>query len=501
MDAQNAYAWLLSRSKAIAQMDSMRSLLHWDQRTTMPPKGHAHRAAQTAFLVKLIHARMVEPETGDRLAIVEASSMVNDPLSAEAVNIREWRRSFDRASKIPERLAVELAQAASEGETVWEAARAANDWPAFKPCLKKIIDLKREEADLLGIGEEPYDALLDDYEPGETTRSLEPIFSELRDSLAIILGRIEKSSGRPDGSIAHRHFPLVSQEIFAGEVLRQLGYDLEAGRLDVSAHPFTVGIGPGDVRITTRYDERFFSMAFFGTVHEAGHALYDMGLPPEHWGTPRGQAVSLGIHESQSRTWENLVCRSRGFWIYFYPEARKHFSALSDVSVDTFLASINNVQPSLIRTEADEATYNLHVLLRFELEIALFRREISVDDLPEAWNEKMQKYLGQAPPDYARGVMQDIHWSGGAFGYFPTYTLGNMYAAQFFAQAQRDVGNLEELFSRGDFSTFLNWLRENIHCRGSQYLPRELVRAVTGEDLNPGYLTSYIKQKYDAIYG
>jgi carboxypeptidase Taq len=244
---------------------------------------------------------------------------------------------------------VELAHAASEGETVWHAARRANDWNSFRPCLERIISLKKEEAGLLEIGEEAYDALLDDYEPGETTRGLESLFSELLQSLVDLLGRIEQSPGRPDSSILHRHFPRSEQESFARTVVGRLGYDFKAGRLDVSAHPFTVGVGPGDTRITTRYDEHFFGMAFFGTVHEAGHAMYDQGLLSEHWGTPMGEAVSLGIHESQSRMWENLICRSLPFWKYFYPQAQKHFPDLIDVPLDAFYFAVNNVSPSLIR--------------------------------------------------------------------------------------------------------------------------------------------------------
>jgi carboxypeptidase Taq len=271
--------------------------------------------------------------------------------------------------------------------------------------------------------------------------------------------------------------------------------------MDATAHPFTVGIGPGDVRITTRYDEGYFSMAFFGAVHETGHALYDQGLPVVHWGTPMSEAASLGIHESQSRLWENLVGRSRGFWSHFYPSARDCFPVLADVPLNAFHFAINQVSPSLIRTEADEVTYNLHIMVRFELELELIGGRMEARDLPEAWNEKMQAYLGLQPPDYASGVMQDIHWSEGAMGYFPTYTLGNLYAAQFFARARRDLGDLEAAFSRGELAPLLQWLREKIHAQGKRYRPRELLKAVTGEDLNPGYLVSYLEDKFRELYG
>jgi len=295
-------------------------------------------------------------------------------------------------------------------------------------------------------------------------------------------------------------FPIADQESFAKAVAIRIGYDMDAGRLDVSAHPFTTGIGPGDVRITTRYKESSFSEAFFSVIHEAGHALYHQGLPLEHWGTPFCRPVSLGINESQSRMWENMVARSSAFWRRFYPEARAKFSALHDVPFESFLLSVNEVTPSLIRTEADEVTYNLHVLLRFELEVALVRGDLQVDDLPAVWNEKMRAYLGLTPPDYSSGVMQDVHWSSGSIGYFPTYTLGNLSAAQFFAKANEQITDLEYQISRGDFSELLGWLRRNIHSQGSRYLPRDLIRHVTGEDLDSKYLIDYLNRKYTKIY-
>lgn len=501
MKSQEAYEWLVSRSREIAYLDSMGSLLGWDQRTNIPPRGHAHRAAQFASLAGLLHSMMTDPKIGEMLFVVEQSDLVRDRLSAEAVNVREWRRTFDRTTKIPQRLAVELARAAAEGETAWEAAKPRNDWNGFKPYLERLVALKREEASILAQGPELYDALLDDYEPGEKTRSLEPIFQRLREALVELLDRIGDSARRPSSAAVHGHFPVQAQEAFARDVVARLGYDLEAGRIDATAHPFTVGIGPGDVRITTRYDENAFSMAFFGAIHEAGHAMYNQGLLSEHWGTPLGQSISLGIHESQSRTWENLVCRSLSFWEYYYPEARKYFPALEDISLDTFHFAINDVHRSLIRTESDEVTYNLHVLLRFELELALLRGDLEVNGLPDIWSRKMKAYLGIVPPDHARGVMQDIHWSGGAIGYFPTYTLGNLYAAQFFAQARKDLGDLDALFSRGDFSPFLGWLRTRIHAQGSRYLPRDLARTITGEDLSAEYLIDYLNVKFGALYG
>jgi carboxypeptidase Taq len=496
----DAYEWLVDDSRECSYFDSVRSLLEWDQRTFLPVKGQRHRADQLAVLAKLLHARRTNLKVGDHLAIVEGSDLVSNPLSAAAVNVREWRRAYDKMVKIPERLAVELTRAASEGQDGWQQARSANDWDGFKPFLERIVRLKIEEADHLGYPQEPYDALLDAYEPGETAQTIEPVLSGLREPLVELLHRIVESGRKPDPSLEHARFPLSGQQAFARRILERLGYDFSAGRLDTTAHPFTVGIGPGDVRITTRYDEALFGKGFFGAVHEAGHALYDMGLPKEHWGTPVGDSVSLGIHESQSRLWENMVCRSRGFWEHFYPDAQRHFLALARVPMETFHRAVNEVRPSLIRTEADEVTYNLHILLRFELERDLLRGTLAVNDLPGAWSEKMEAALGVRPPNHASGVLQDIHWSSGAIGYFPTYTLGNICAAQFYATAERDLGNLQDLFRKGELAPLLGWLRERIHAEGSRHRPRDLVRNVTGEDPNPGRFIEYLNQKFSGLY-
>jgi carboxypeptidase Taq len=300
--------------------------------------------------------------------------------------------------------------------------------------------------------------------------------------------------------VVRRHFPVDGQERLARLAAQSLGYDFAGGRLDQTAHPFSVDIGPGDVRITTRFDERRFSQAFFGTLHETGHALYDQGLPPDHWGAPRGDAVSLGIHESQSRLWENLVGRSLGFWRFFYPQAQATFAALQDVPLEVFHFAVNEVRPSLIRTEADEVTYNLHILLRFELERALMNGDLAVEDLPGAFNDKMRAYLGLTPPGPGQGVMQDVHWSAGLFGYFPTYTLGNLYAAQFFSRAAAELGRLEEGFAVGDFAPLLTWLQEKIHSQGHRLWARPLVREVTGEEVTLQFLVHYLRRKFGALY-
>ncbi len=501
MTPEAAYRWLAEHSRETAYLKSVSHLLGWDQRTYIPPRGHPHRHNQFAMLAKWIHARITDPRVGEALARVEGSELVQDPGAVAAVNVREWRRDYDRATKIPQDLAVALAKATAEGETAWERTRPDNDWETFKPFLVTVVALKREKAQALGYAAEPYDALLDGYEPGETAGGLAPLLDELREALIRILDAVQASPRRPQSEVVRRQFPVADQERFARLAAESLGYDFAGGRLDRTAHPFSVDIGPGDVRITTRFDEHNFRQAFFGTLHETGHALYDQGLPPDHWGTPRGDTVSLGIHESQSRLWENFVGRSLSFWRFFYPRAQQIFPALDGLPLEVFHFAINDVKSSLIRTEADEVTYNLHILLRFELERALMNGDLQVEDLPGAWNDKMRAFLGLTPPGPGQGVMQDIHWSAGLFGYFPTYTLGNLYAAQFFAKAAADLGPLEERFAAGDFAPLLTWLRERIHSQGNRLWARPLVKEVTGEELTPRYLVRYLRQKFGALYG
>ncbi len=496
-----AYAWLAAHSRETANYESMAALLHWDQRTMIPVNGHEHRTELLAQLAGLIHERVVDSRRDEALALAESALGEYAPDAVEAANLREWRRDHDRAVKIPHELAVALAKAAAEAETAWERARPINDWHSFLPHLQRMLDLKREEAEAVGYAEEPYDALLDAFEPGETAARLEPIFATLRAANTTLLGRIKGARRRPDSSLLRGEFPIDAQRDFALNVAKAMGYDLKSGRMDISAHPFSTTIGPRDSRITTRYNPHHFSEAFFSTIHETGHALYEQGLLAEHWGTPMGQAVSLGVHESQSRLWENFVARSHPFWKHFLPKARRRFPALVGVSLEYFYLAVNEVRPGLIRVDADEVTYNLHVLLRFELELALFRGELEPQDLPEAWNATMQELLGLTPPDYSNGVMQDVHWSAGLFGYFPTYTLGNIMAAQLFAAAERDLGEQEELFAKGDFRPLLQWLRERVHAQGRRFRPRELMREATGEDLDPGSLINYLEAKAARVYG
>jgi carboxypeptidase Taq len=502
MNPAEAYRWLLDYSTTTCLYQSMKSLLNWDQRTYLPKGGHAHRAQQIAALTAFLHRRATDPEFAEMLAKVEASQIPGQPLSDEAVNLREWRRNYDRATRVPEALAVELAKAASQGELAWQSMRRENDWKGFLPYLDQIISLKRQEAAALSAGgEEIYNALIENFEPGENAGGIEVLFDRLADATFELLEKIEAAPQKPDPSALQGDSPASVQKTFIMEILPHLGYDLGAGRMDRSAHPFTSKIGPGDVRITTRFDPNSFVMALFSSIHEAGHAMYEQGLPVEHWGTPRGRSISMAIHESQSRMWENMAAKSPGFWNHFYPLARRHFPWLNQIDMDKFLFALNEVRPSLIRTEADEVTYNLHIIMRFKLERMLIGGELGSEDLPEAWNTNMERYFRLLPPGYSDGVMQDMHWPAGAIGYFPSYALGNMYAAQFYAKAEEKLGNLQDMFEAGEFGPFLGWFRQNVHSQGSRHLPCDLVKAATGEDLNADYLIAHLKQKYGRLYG
>lgn len=501
MPPKEAYDWLHAFSAQTATMESMAALLHWDQSTMMPPGGHAHRSDQLALLAGLAHERRTNPRIGEALASCDGHWDAEDPAGIEAANIREWRRAYERTIKIPQDLAVALARAASDGEAAWKKARRDNDFAAFLPYLEENLLLRREEAEAVGYKGEAYDALLDVYEPGMTVAELEPLFAGLRVELVDLLERIMASGRAPDRSLLDADYPAKAQQEFCLMVAKAIGYDLGAGRIDATAHPFSTRIGPGDVRITTRYDERNLASALFGVVHEAGHAMYSQGLPHEHFGTPSGMSVSLGIHESQSRLWENLVARSLGFWKHFQPLASEHFPCLRGKDAEALYFAFNDVQPGLIRVDADEVTYNLHVMLRFELELALLRGDLAARDLPAAWNDKMHDFLGIVPPTDADGVLQDVHWPAALVGYFPTYSLGNIYAAQLFETAQVQLGPLEPFFEHGEFAPLLGWLRTNIHEWGCRRRPAELVLAATGQEPDAAALVRGLKNKYEALYG
>jgi carboxypeptidase Taq len=500
-DAKVAYDELITTIREINLLGSVDSVLGWDERVMMPPKGAEHRANQSSLIARITHQQFTAPRVGELLSAVEGTDLVRDPESDAAVNVRELRRSYDRATKLPASLVEEMSKTAVLGQQAWVEARKKSDYATFRPWLAKTLDLKKREAECVGYKASPYDALLDPFEPGDTAEDVRQVFASFREPLVDLVRRIGESGKRAPIELFDRHFPAAAQEALSRDAAARIGFDFDAGRLDVSVHPFCSHLGPGDVRMTTRYSEGKFG-AFFGVLHETGHGLYGQGQPAEHFGTPRGEYISLGIHESQSRMWENLVGRSRAFWEFFFPRAKETFpTALRDVSLDQWLFAQNDIRPSLIRVEADEATYNLHILLRFEIEQAMVAGELGVDDVPGAWDERMRQYFGLTPPDAARGVLQDIHWSGGAIGYFPTYTLGNLYAAQFFEQARTDLGDLDAQFARGEFLPLLGWLREHIHRHGKRYTARQLVRKVTGRDLSAEPLMRHLTRKAQEFYG
>ncbi|MCE2432189.1 MAG: carboxypeptidase M32 [Candidatus Latescibacteria bacterium] len=501
-DVKSIYQRLIAEIKQIALLGSCASVLGWDKQTYMPKGGAGHRAEQLALLSGMIHERATAPQIGDYLAEIENSDLVSDPYSEAAVNVRELRRDYDRAIKLPRSLVEELARVATISQQVWREAREKSDYALFQPHLTKILDLKHQQVRALGNGETPYDTLLDDYEPGETTENLTRVFSGLRDELVELVGAIAESGKKPDENILTRTYPIDQQEAFGKIAAAQIGFNFDNGRLDITTHPFCSGIGPGDTRLTTRYNTHHFSESFFSIMHEAGHGIYDQGLNDEYYGTPMGSSISLGIHESQSRMWENFVGRSEAFWAHFFPKVQAAFpDALSDVSERDFYGAINTVAPSFIRVEADEATYNLHIMLRFELEQALIDGGLKAEDVPGVWNETFEKYLGITPPDDARGCLQDIHWSGGGIGYFPTYALGNLYAAQFFEQARQEVGDLDPQFAEGVFDPLKNWLTEKIYSQGQRYRANELIEVVTGKPLSHEPLMRHLRAKYEPLYG
>jgi carboxypeptidase Taq len=502
MSNAEVYEQLVQHARETALLVSTEAVLGWDEQTLMPPAAANYRAEQITLLAGLVHERRTDPRFGEWLAQLENSELATDRYSQSGATIRELKRQYDKRVNLPHALVKELARTSVLAQQAWIAARKNNDFPAFKPLLEKMFALKREQADAQGHTGCRYDALLDDFEPGELTSRVAAILDTLRARLVPLIAAIAASGRSPNIEILSRHYPLVAQQQFGKFGAEKIGFDFQRGRLDVTPHPFTTGLGPHDCRITTRYDEHFFPTAFFAILHEAGHGIYEQGLEPELFGLPPGETLSLGIHESQSRMWEIQVGRSRAFWKYFFPRAQAAFpAALGGEKLDDFYRAIHDVRPTLIRVEADEATYNLHILIRFELERAIIDDELRVADLPGAWNEKYRQFLGITPPTDADGVLQDIHWSSGLIGYFATYSLGNMYAAQLFAQADQDLGGLAAQFARGEFIPLRDWLRREIHQHGACYTAGQLIERVTGRPLSPEPLLSDLHRKLDPIYG
>ncbi len=490
---------VLERSAELADLESAGGLVAWDQETFMPKKGVDGRSHVIATMAGLVHEKLTDPALGEDLEALTGGGAGLDGTVRDQV--AELARLRGRAVKVPADLVRTLAQLQSKSTAVWALARADKDFATFAPYLTRIIELKREVAEAIGYREEPYEALMDEFEPGSRVSDVAHTLEELRDFLIPLVQAITGSSVKPDPGILAGPYDASRQDAFGREVVAAMGFDLEAGRLDLSNHPFTSGIHAGDTRLTTRYKPDL-SVGLFGTMHEAGHGLYEQNLPEALRRTPLGTATSLGMHESQSRMWENMVGRGRPFWNHFYARLQAVFPEnLGKTPLDAFFLAVNGVRPSYIRIEADEVTYNLHIILRFELERELTSGRLAVKDVSDAWNDRVKRYLGLPAPSVDQGVLQDIHWSSGLIGYFPTYSLGNLYAAQLFEAARRDIPGLEAGFEKGKLTPLTDWLVENVHRKGRAMSASEIVEKASGAKLSPEPFSRYLRGKFEPLYG
>ena len=487
---------LKGRLATISDVYSAASVLAWDRQTYMPEGGVGGRAEQLASLARIAHEMLVSDETGRLLADAGEA----EPGSDDAALLRLARREYDRAIRLPARLVAETSRATALAEPAWIHAREGSDWSLFAPHLERVLALKREAAGYLD-GEHPYDAMLERYDPGSSTERLRVMFGELKTSIVPLVRDVSASLAEDSAAPLEGAFDAETQDAFGREVITSFGFDWSRGRQDGAVHPFCINFGgSGDVRITTRFDPRLLSVGLFATCHEAGHALYEQGIEPSYSRTPLSGGVSMGVHESQSRLWENLVARSRPFWSHFYPKLRAAFpGVLKGVDLETVYRAFNAVGPSEIRTEADELTYDLHVLLRFELEVDLFDDTLTVAELPEAWNAKMHEYLGIVPENDAQGVLQDTHWAIGYFGYFPSYTVGNVLSVQLFEAAVEKRPEILPDMERGKFGALLGWLRENVHRHGKKYEPDDLILRCTGRPPDTAPYLRYLESKFSEM--
>lgn len=485
----------------VVDLQAAAAVLSWDQQTYMPPAGAEERSEQLATLSRLIHLKATAPEVGQLINDLLPYAETLPPDSDEARLIYKAKRIYDKQTKVPADLVAEFTQVTTLAQEAWVQARAESNFAHFRPHLEKIVELRRAYAECFAPYEHVYDPLLDDFEPGMKTAEVQAIFNALRPQQVDLVRRITARPQVEDGFLRLRYSE-KKQWDFGVEMITRFGYDWKAGRQDRSAHPFTIAFGLGDVRITTRIYPNNLVSGLFSTLHECGHALYHQGIGRNLRRTILADGASMAVHESQSRMWENLVGRSKPFWRFAYPRLQALFPRqLGNVSLEAFYKAINKVQPSFIRVEADEATYNLHIMLRLELEIALAEGSLAVQDLPEAWNSRMQDYLGIVPPNDRLGVLQDVHWSAGLIGYFPTYALGNLVSAQLWETIRRDIPDLEAQIARGEFANLLAWLREKIHQHGAKFEPQDLVRRITGSPITPEPYLRYLSAKYGEIYG
>ncbi len=502
--AKQDYAKVLEISRKARVLGGISSLLGWDQETYMPPKASTIRGEQLKTLAGIIH----EEQTGKSFknALAKLIDLKTGKVKAKGLSqpqhasLREWRRDFLRETALPVKFVEEFAQLVSQSLEVWRHARKENSFQQFAPFLEKIVTMSRRKADLLGYQDHPYDALLDLFEPDITTKDVSQLFGSLRKSITPLLKKIT-SSKQNDDSILHGKFPEDKQIEFSKIILKDMGFDMEGGRLDLSTHPFSSSCHPSDTRITTRIHPTSVLSNVMTTMHECGHSLYDTAIPAEHYGSPLGEPISHGIHESQSRWWETRIGLSKPFWQYYLPILKKTFKGkLDNVSLDAFYRAINFVKPSFIRVEADEVTYPLHVVLRFEIEKGLIEGSIKVREIPEAWNSKMVELLGIKPKNNAEGCLQDVHWSMGAFGYFPSYALGNLYASHLFTAFEEEFPEWKKRVAKGDLTFIRHWLSEAVHQHGRRYSSKELLKKVTGKAFSADAYVSYLNNKYAEIY-
>jgi len=487
-----AYERLVSLARELQLVSDSSALLGWDQEVLMPKLGIGYRAEQMSWFSGYLHERFTAAETGDWIA--DAETVGHSDLH-KAANLREWRHEYKRATCLPTKLVQDFAESRVLAQAAWAEARKASDFGHFAPHLGKLVDLSREHAERWGYDDQLYDALLDRFERGATARGLVSTLGNLRDALLPV---VEAATARPplNRSRLAGHYPIAHQQAFNREVAESIGFDFDAGRIDTAVHPFCSGMAPFDTRLTTRYDESDFLSSLFGVLHEAGHGLYEQGLPKERRGQPVGNSVSLGVHESQSRLWENHVGRSRAFWEKWLPRASYYFPHLSPLCPDDLFAAVNEAELSHIRVEADEVTYDLHVLLRFELEQLIFSGQLAIADIPAEWNRRFESYFGIPVANDAEGCLQDIHWSMGIFGYFPTYSLGNLNAAHLARAARRQDPAVAAAFETADYAPLLGWMRKNIHEAGSLYLPEELITRAAGEPVSAEALVEHLRSRY-----
>ncbi|MGA2112555.1 MAG: carboxypeptidase M32 [Anaerolineales bacterium] len=485
----------------VADLEAVSAVLDWDHQTYMPPGAAEARAQQMATLDRLAHQKLTSDTIGELLQAAQSEVEGRDPDSNEARLVKVTQRDYDRQRRVPSRWVAEFSRTTALAHQTWQEARRTSNFALFEPSLERIVGLRREYASFFEPYDSIYDPLFQAFEPGMKTAQVRAVFEELRPALVGLVRRIAERADRVDDSFLRGEFEDAPQWEFGLEVLRRMGYDFQRGREDRSAHPFTTSFSNDDVRITTRVERTLLSSALFSSIHEGGHALYDQGVDPALQRSPLAGGASLGLHESQSRLWENLVGRSRPFWKFFFPRLKERFAQLSKVSLEDFYRGVNRVRPSLIRVDADEVTYNLHIMVRFDLEQGLLEGKLRVKDLPQAWNQKMDEYVGIVPPNDAQGVLQDVHWSGGMIGYFPTYTLGNLIAVELFQKALQDCPQIWSEMEQGKFDSLLHWLRGHVHVFGRKFDPLEILQRATGQELSAQPYLGYLQEKYGEIYG